>query len=157
MKLFPLTVCLFLASSVDRIAQASGCFMIDPSGRKIEMDFCGVNSSRQPSAPNRSENSRQPVTPSPKKSEEPGQPIELERRVTNEQWQEVKALAAQRGEKNPVYYQEIKDIMGFPGELVSANADGSEKYEWRDTKNPEIKVTGIFLDKKLRQVSGVVY
>lgn len=153
MKLFPLTVCLFLASSVNQMAKASGCFMIDPSGRKIEMDFCGVNSNRQPSAPDRSENSRQPITPSPKKSEEP---IE-ERRVTNEQWQAVQTLVSQRGEKNPVVYQDIKNIMGFPGELVSANADGSQKYEWRDTKNPEIKVTGIFLDEKLRQVSGVVY
>jgi hypothetical protein len=155
MKLFPLTVCLFLASSVNQIAQASGCFLVDPSGRKIEMDFCGINNTRQPSAPNReSENFRQPVTPSPKKAEEPIQP---ERRVTNEQWQEVKALAAQRGEKNPVYYQDIKNIMGFPGELVGANADGSQKYEWRDTKNPEIKVTGVFLDDELRHLSGVVY
>jgi hypothetical protein len=49
MKRFPilpvgLLVAIALPVFSSGQAHANGCFMVDPSGRKIEMDFCGVNS-----------------------------------------------------------------------------------------------------------------
>jgi hypothetical protein len=52
---------------------------------------------------------------------------------------------------------EVQGIMGFEGDLVRVQPDGSQQWEWVDSANPRIKVVGIFVDGELKQLRGTVY
>ena len=133
---------------------ANGCFMVDPSGKKIEMDFCGVNNTNDSVQP--SSRSTAPVSEQQPQVEEVSTNIEGET-VTSTKWRALKNFMAQLPEKTYATLSEVQDIMDFDGELVRVQPDGSQQWEWVDSANPRIKVVGIFVDDKLKQLRGTVY
>jgi hypothetical protein len=135
-------------------AHANGCFMVDPSGRKIEMDFCGVNSSDVPVRSNA--RSTAPVSEQQSEVDEVSANFEGET-VTRAKWQELKTFVAQLPEKTRAKLSDVQGIMGFEGNLVKTQPDGSQQWEWVDSANPRIKVVGIFTSGELTTLKGTVY
>jgi len=158
MKLFPLNACLLVASiSLIEVvpSQASECYMVDPSGRKITMDFCGVTNqgTNTPSVPQQDFYNLEETE---EKLEAEPAPNLIGNRVTSDNWNDLKSFVAQR-EGKPVTLSDVKSIIGFEGELVKTQPDGSERWEWKDDMNSSIKVVGIFVNDELKHLSGTVY
>ncbi|OKH17816.1 hypothetical protein NIES593_22780 [Hydrococcus rivularis NIES-593] len=154
---FPVKLCLLLASfSMIGInnAQASGCYMVDASGRKIEMDFCGVSSDR-PAAP--APASQQIEQPAPQEQIEEARSNQIGGSVTSSKWEKVKALVAQAKDKTPITYEQIKEVMMFDGDLIASDASGNQVYEWRDAENPNKKIVAGFTRGNLASLKGTVY
>jgi hypothetical protein len=135
-------------------AQANGCFMVDPSGRKIEMGFCGVNNTNVQIQS--SSRSTAPVSAQQQEVAEISTNLNGET-VTRAKWNELKNFMAQLPEKTYANLSEVQDIMGFEGDLVRVQADGSQQWEWVDSANPRIKVVGLFVNDELKQLRGTVY
>ena len=159
MKRFPvLPVGLLFAIALPVLpfqqAHANGCFMVDPSGRKIEMDFCGVNNTNVPDRS--SSRSTAPVSESRSDVDEVSTNYNGET-VTRAKWQELKTFVAQLPEDTRAKLLEVQGIMGFEGTLVKTQPDGSQQWEWVDSANPRIKVVGIFTSGELTTLKGTVY
>jgi hypothetical protein len=152
MKIFPLVIASLSVLGVVP-ANASGGYMVDPSGRQIEMNFCGISSARlgQPS--------RSPLPTEPE-WEQPEPEISIGARghsVTSENWIELKTFVARQKDGIPVTLGDVQSIMGFDGELTKTQADGTQQWEWVDQNNPKIKVVVIFADGEMKSMKGTVY
>lgn len=159
MKRFPiLPTCLLFAIAIPVLpsgqAHANGCFIIDPSGRKIEMDFCGVNNTNVPVQS--SSRSTAPVSEPRSEVDEVSTNYNGET-VTRAKWNELKTFVAQLPEDTRAKLVEVQDIMGFEGNLLKTQPDGSQQWEWIDSANPRIKVVGIFTSGELTSLKGTVY
>lgn len=154
---FPVKLCLLLASfSIIGInnAQASGCYMVDASGRKIEMDFCGVSSDLPTALAPSSDRTEQPA---PQEQIEEARSNQIGGSVTSSKWEKVKALVAQAKDKTPITYEQIKEVMMFDGDLIASDASGNQVYEWRDAENPNKKIVAGFTRGNLASLKGTVY
>lgn len=159
MKRFPiLPACLLFAIAIPVLpsgqAHANGCFIIDPSGRKIEMDFCGVNNAND--SARSSSRSTAPVSEPRSEVDEVSTNFNGET-VTSAKWNELKTFVAQQPEGTRATLSDVQGIMGFEGKRVKTQPDGGQQWEWVDSANPRIKVVGIFTSGELTSLRGTVY
>lgn len=153
MKIFPLIIASVSLFSLAP-AYASGCYMVTPTGQKIEMDFCGVNNSSEP-APVRQQSVE--TEPSELTEAEPVSTGLSGGNVTREKWSELKTFVAQQKDGIPVTLGDVRSILGFNGDLTKTQADGSQQWEWKSDRNPNIKIVGIFVSDELKSLKGTVY
>lgn len=118
------------------------------------MDFCGVNNTNVPVQS--SSRSTAPVSEPRSEVDEVSTNYNGET-VTRAKWNELKTFVAQLPEDTRAKLVEVQDIMGFEGNLLKTQPDGSQQWEWIDSANPRIKVVGIFTSGELTSLKGTVY
>lgn len=128
---------------------ASGCFMIAPDGRQINLDFCGTQPAISPALylpqPSRQNT---PILPNPS-----GETKSL--LLTKEKYEKLLLENSRRDNPmtigyhdNPLTLGDFNRILGFPGIRVATFGD-IEQWRWKDGDK---RIEGFFSKGKLKEM-----